>query len=252
MLQQTQARRAVEPYRRFVARFSTPQACASAGAAEVVRAWHGLGYNRRALHLHQSAVQICRHHGGAVPDDLESLLALPGIGPYTARAVLAFAFGEPVGVVDTNVARVLARAVGGRPLGRAEAQRVADGLVPPRRAWEWNQALFDLGALHCRAGRPLCAGCPVEGSCTWAGRGLGPPDPAVGSAGTSRRQSPFAGSDRQGRGRLIAELRRSELPRAAVPSAAGWPDDPQRAERVVSGLIADGLARWEGEELTLA
>ncbi|MGH8980014.1 MAG: A/G-specific adenine glycosylase, partial [Acidimicrobiales bacterium] len=149
MLQQTQAPRVVGPYTRFVLRFPTPAACAAAGAPSVMRAWEGLGYNRRARYLHSTAVTITERHGGAVPADLDSLRALPGIGPYTARAVLAFAFDAPVGVVDTNVARVLARAVAGRALRPAECQALADALVPPGAAWEFNQSLFDIGAQHC-------------------------------------------------------------------------------------------------------
>ena len=118
MLQQTQAERVVDPYRRFLARFPTASACAGAGLGPVLEAWAGLGYNRRARHLHQAAVVMVERHGGEVPDDLAALLALPGVGPYTARAVLAFAFEEPVAVVDVNVHRVLARAVAGEPLSR--------------------------------------------------------------------------------------------------------------------------------------
>jgi len=242
MLQQTQVARVVGPYERFLARFPDPQTAAAAGAAELVRAWTGLGYNRRAVALHRCAVQLVERHGGAVPDDADALRALPGVGEYTARAVLTFAFEEDVGVVETNVARVLARAVVGAPLKRAAAQSLADRLVPEGRSWEFNQALFDVGALYCRSRRPECGRCPLRRQCRWARAGFPEPDPAVGSAGVGRPQSAFAGSNRQGRGRLVAALRTGPLRAGAVPAAAGWPDDPARVAEVVAGLLADGLA----------
>jgi A/G-specific adenine glycosylase len=252
MLQQTQATRVVEPYRRFLARFSTPSDCAAAGPAEVVRAWDGLGYNRRALFLHRAATAVVERHGGTVPSDLAALRALPGVGAYTGRAVRAFAFELDTGVVDTNVARLLARAVAGRPLRPAEAQAAADGLVPPGRAWAFNQAMLDLGARHCTSRGPECTGCPWRRQCAWATAGWPAPDPAVGSAGTTRPQSRFDGSDRQGRGRLVAALRRGAVERAGLAAAAGWPDDPRRAHAAASALVAEGFARWAGGVLELA
>lgn len=252
MLQQTQAPRVVSPYQRFVARFPSPAACASAGAPAVVVAWEGLGYNRRALYLHRTAAALVERHTGEVPADLTALRALPGVGPYTARAVLAFAFEVDTGVVDTNVARLLARAVAGRPLRAAEAQTLADGLVPAGRAWAFNQALFDLGARHCSARRPDCHGCPLRRRCAWARGGWALPDPAVGSAATTRGQSPFAGSDRQGRGRLVAALRRGPLSEGELASAAGWAGDAARARRAADSLAAEGFARWRSGRLELA
>jgi len=252
MLQQTQADRVVGPYGRFVERFPTPAACAAAEPADVVRAWAGLGYNRRAVFLHRTATAVVERHGGAVPDDLTSLLALPGVGAYTARAVLVFAFEADVGVVDTNVARLLARAVAGRPLRPAEAQSLADRLAPPGRSWAFGQSLFDLGARHCTSRRPDCTGCPVRTRCAWAARDWSLPDPATGSAATSRPQSRFEGSDRQGRGRLVATLRQRSVARDDVPAIAGWPADPERAGRAAATLVTDGLARWRGDVLELA
>ncbi len=252
MLQQTQADRVVGPYGRFVERFPTATACAAAEPADVVRAWAGLGYNRRAVFLHRTATAVVERHGGAVPSDLASLLALPGVGAYTARAVLVFAFEADVGVVDTNVARLLARAVAGRSLRPAEAQSLADRLVPTGRAWAFGQSLFDLGARHCTSRRPDCTGCPVRVRCAWAARDWSLPDPATGSAATSRPQSRFEGSDRQGRGRLVAALRQRPVTRDDVPAAAGWPTDPARAGRTADTLVADGLARWRGGVLELA
>jgi A/G-specific adenine glycosylase len=253
MLAQTQVARVIPKWESFLARWPDPEACARASVGDVITAWAGLGYNRRAVFLHRAAGIIADRHSGRVPADLPELLALPGVGAYTARAVLAFAFERPVGVVDTNAARVLARAVAGRRLDDQEAQQLADRLVPPGRAWPWNQAMLDLGAGTCTARRPACDRCPLgpppvgrAGStlCAWARRGG--PDPARYSAGTSRPQPAFVGSDRQGRGRLIAALavRRGPgtIPLQAIPSVAGWPADPVRAALVARGLIEDGLA----------
>jgi A/G-specific adenine glycosylase len=242
MLQQTQVARVVPRFEEFGARFPTPATAAAAEVADVVRMWAGLGYNRRAVNLHRAAVQIVDRHAGAVPGELDALLALPGIGPYTARAVLAFAFERDVGVVDTNAARVLAR-TSGRCLGAREVQQHADAVVPSGRAWVWNQAMLDLGATVCTSRSPACGGCPVADGCAWWARGALDPDPARGSAGTSRGQSRFEGSDRQGRGRLVAALREvGRLAPEEVAGAAGWPDDPVRAAFAVETLVRDGLA----------
>jgi len=251
MLQQTQVARVIEPYCRFIEMFPTPSACATSAAGDVLRAWSGLGYNRRALNLHRAAESIERDHGGRVPDDLSALKALPGIGDYTARAVLSFAFGYDVGVVDTNVARLLARAVAGRSLGAAEAQRLADDLVPSGDGWAFNQALFDLGAAHCTSRAPRCGDCPVRRSCAWAASGYCLPDPAKGSAGTARPQARFDGSDRQGRGRLLAALRSAPVRRGELAAAAGWSNDPDRAGRIAAALVSEGFAGWRGDVLEL-
>ena len=244
MLQQTQADRVVDPYRRFLGRFPTPAACASAGVGDVVRAWAGLGYNRRAVHLHRAATVVVDEHGGALPHDLADLCRLPGVGPYTARAVLVFAFEVDTGVVDTNVARLLARAVAGRPLSAAATQALADRLVPPGHGWAFTQALFDLGTAHCTARAPRCTGCPLRRSCRWAAGGWSEPDPARTTAGTSRPQSRFAGSDRQARGRVVDALRAGPLSPEAARRATGWPDDAGRADRVCRSLVADGVAAF--------
>ncbi|MEQ1785889.1 MAG: A/G-specific adenine glycosylase, partial [Acidimicrobiales bacterium] len=164
MAQQTQVARVAERWAPFLERFPTPTALAEAPVAEVVRAWAGLGYNRRARDLHRCAQQVVDRHRGQLPAALDELLALPGIGPYTARAVLAFAFERDHGVVDTNSARVLARWAG-RPLRVREAQAAADEVVPPGRAWMWNQAMLDLGAMVCTRRHPRCDECPTRRSC---------------------------------------------------------------------------------------
>lgn len=242
MLQQTQADRVVPRYEEFLCRFPTPTACSAAPVGTVLALWVGLGYNRRAVNLHRAATVIAGRHHGRVPDRLDELVGLPGVGAYTARAVLAFAFERQVGVVDTNAARVLARAVAGRRLERSAAQQLADSLVPTGGGWAWNQAMLDLGALVCTARRPRCDACPVAVHCIWAGRGGEPPDPASGSAGTSGGQSRFAGSDREGRGRLVAALVRGPVAAGDVAVVAGWPGQEDRAARVAAGLVADGLA----------
>jgi A/G-specific adenine glycosylase len=242
MLQQTQAPRVVPKFDAFMKRFPTASSCASAATGEVIDAWAGLGYNRRAVNLHRAAVVICDDHGGVVPDDLAALLALPGVGPYTARALLVFAFERDVGLVDTNAGRFVARALAGRPVARPEAQALADAVVPPGQAWAWGQAVFDLGAAVCTKSAPRCEQCPIAASCTWFRAGRPEPDPVVGSAGISRGQSTFAGSFRQGRGRLVHALRAGPLAPDAVAHAAGWPDDPERADQALATLVADGLA----------
>lgn len=248
MLQQTQVARVEPKYREFLDRFPTPASCAAAPVGEVITRWAGLGYNRRAVNLHRCATEVAEAHGGTLPDDLDALLALPGIGPYTARAVLAFAFERDVGVLDTNAARVLARTAGHTLTLRA-AQARADAVVPEGAGWVWNQGMLDLGATVCVARAPRCAACPVRRSCAWARAGHPEPDPAVGSAGVSGPQSRFEGSDRQGRGRLVDVLRRDgSVPAEMLAVAAGWPDDERRARRIAESLVADGLARWaEGQ-----
>ena len=242
MLQQTQAPRVVPKFEAFVARFPTPGDCATASVGEVVDAWHGLGYNRRAVNLHRAAVLVADRHGGVLPDDLDALLALPGIGPYTARAVLVFAFERDIGLVDTNAGRFVSRALAGHSLNAAEAQRLADAAVPRGHAWAWGQAVFDLGAAVCTKREPACDRCPIAGSCVWAQSRWPEPDPVIGSAGVSKGQSTFAGSFRQGRGRLVSVLRSGPIASGAVAVAAGWPDDAERAAQAVASLVADGLA----------
>ena len=181
-----------------------------------------------------------------MPCDLGALLDLPGVGPYTARAVLAFAFEADVGVVDTNAGRVLSRAVAGRPVRAREAQDLVDAMVPAGQGWAFGQALLDLGAEVCVAGVPRCGDCPVRRRCRWAAHARRQPDPARGSAGVSTPQSAFAGSDRQGRGRLIDVLRTGEVRADGVAAAAGWPGDPGRAGRVAMGLVEEGLVIRDG------
>ena len=202
MAQQTQVARVVPAYQRFLAAFPTPAACAAAPLAAILRAWAGLGYNRRAKHLHRAAIAVVDRHGGQVPGTLDDLLGLPGVGPYTARAVLAFAFGADVGVVDTNAGRVLSRAVAGRSVTTAEAQRLVDAMVPDGRGWSFGQALLDLGAAVCVAGerRAISPGSP--------------PVPVVGHRAERTRPGPWLGGG--------VDRRRARSPDPIARVEAGW------------------------------
>lgn len=207
MAQQTQAARAAEYWTRFLAEFPTVHALADATPAAVLRAWRGLGYNRRALALRAAAIAIVRDHGGLVPADLEALRRLPGVGPYTARAVAALAFGRPVGAVDVNVRRVLSRAVGGElgSMTAAELQAVADASVPPREPGTWTHALMDIGATFCGPRVPRCGPCPARPACAFAQDGAG--EPAAGGLGAAGATRARAGTP----------------PEAGRPPAAGTP-----------------------------
>jgi A/G-specific adenine glycosylase len=251
MLQQTQVERVVPKYEQFLRDFPDAATCAAAPPGAVLRAWEGLGYNRRAVNLHRAAMAITADHDGEVPDDLGHLLALPGIGPYTARAVLVFAYEHDHGVLDTNAARFVARALAGERLPTRPAQQLADDLVPDDAAWRWNQAVLDLGATVCVKRSPRCAVCPIREDCTWARSGFASPDPAEGSAGTSGVQAPFAGSDRQGRGRIVQALRTGPIEVVRLPDVTGWDDDPERARRVADGLVVEGLAEYVDGQLAL-
>jgi A/G-specific adenine glycosylase len=250
MLQQTHADRVVAYYKAFFTAFPTLQDCARARPAEVVRLWSGLGYNRRALNLQSAARVIAEHYGGTVPADEVALRSLPGVGPYTARAVLALAFEAPVAPVDTNVIRVLARSVVGTGLSAAAAQRLADRLVPLDDAWAFTQSLFDLGATVCTGTRPACSSCPLQRQCRWWRSGLAEPDPWRATS-SARPQPAFAGSDRQGRGRLLHALRQGPVASSVLAEACGWPDDQARSERIGAALVAEGFAQWRGGRLRL-
>lgn len=238
MSQQTQIDRAVAKFGPFIEKFPTPASCAQAPLGELLVIWQGLGYPRRCRNLHASAQIMVREYGGQVPGTLDELLALPGIGPYTARAVLAFADGADVGVVDTNIARVFSRVVN-RELRSRELQAIADEAVPRGCGWEWNQIIMDFGARMCMAQAPKCTECPVRSLCAWHG---GPdPDPAPGTAGTSKPQTRFEGSDRQARGRLMRALGDGGIERSRAPRIMGLQAHPDRSARVVESLLNDGL-----------
>jgi A/G-specific adenine glycosylase len=253
MLQQTQVARVVPKWEAFLRMFPTPAACAEAAQADIVRAWEGLGYHRRALTLHGSAIAITEDHGGVVPRELDTLLRLAGVGPYTARAIRTFAYEYDDAVLDTNVARIVARAVAGERCTATRAQSLADALVPPGDGWAWNQGMLDLGAAICTARAPRCDACPIAELCCWQterGTKGDAPDPSIGSAGVSGRQSRFEGSDRQGRGRILGALRKGPVSSAQLGAITQWSDD-ERIRRVLQGLVNDRLVRLEDSTVFL-
>jgi A/G-specific adenine glycosylase len=246
MLQQTQVARVERAYGAFLERFPTLVALAGAPTADVLEQWQGLGYNRRAVNLQRTCRAVVERHGGRMPATLEVLLALPGVGPYTARALLVFAFEQPVAAVDVNVARVLQRAVAGRQLAPAARQRLGDAVVA-HRPWATAQALMELGARFCRA-RPACGECPVRDACAWGSDGAHTPDPAA--TPVRRPAQRFADSDRYLRGRLLDALRAGAVTEDDVAPAART-DDADRARRLADALVSEGLAEWRLGTLTL-
>ncbi len=243
MLQQTPVSRVEPVWRQWHERWPGPEDLAAAGHDEVLRVWGRLGYPRRALRLHACAVAVVDLHGGVLPSSEAELAALPGIGQYTAAAVLAFAYGRRSVVLDTNVRRVLARALDAAALPAPHltaAERARAAAVVPdddASAARWSAAVMELGALVCTARSPSCHACPLEGRCAWLAEGR-PPDAL---AATRRRQA-WHGTDRQARGAVMAVLRAAE-PAAPVPVGAlesAWPDAFQRA-RALTTLVDDGL-----------
>lgn len=217
MAQQTQIGRAVEYWRRFTARFPTFEALAAATPADVLRAWQGLGYDRRALNLLRCARIVVRELGGQLPPEVDALQRLPGIGPYTARAIAALAFGRQAGAVDVNVHRVLSRVVSGSEAGsmtRAAVQGVADAVVPADRPEEWTHALMDVGATFCRLRQPRCEACPAKPWCLYAASAEVLDAPRGMRRGGRRRAAsrpvPFSSTTRWLRGRILDRLRTVE------------------------------------------
>ena len=238
MLQQTPVSRVLPVYEAWLERWPTPADLAAEPSGEAVRAWGRLGYPRRALRLHACAVAITERYAGEVPDTRDELLTLPGVGDYTAAAVASFAYGRAHAVLDTNVRRVLGRAVSGAefpPASVTRAERdLAEALVPGERPELWAVAVMELGALVCTANNPRCAACPVVDLCAWHDAGRPPYD------GPPRRAQAWAGTDRQCRGRLMAVVRDADGPVPTTRLEAAWSDEPQRA-RALSGLVTDGL-----------
>jgi A/G-specific adenine glycosylase len=239
MLQQTPVSRVIPAHRAWLARWPSPAALAAEAPGESIRQWGRLGYPRRALRLHETAVIVTERHGGIVPADAEALLRLPGIGSYTAAAVASFAFGQRHAVLDTNVRRVLARLVTGVPQPPAAPsvaeRRLAESLLPtePAVAARWSVAVMELGALVCTAASPQCGACPVARECAWLAVGRPP-------AAARRRTQRYDGTDRQCRGRLLAVLRDSGTPVSRSDFVAVWAGPAQLA-RALDGLVADGL-----------
>jgi A/G-specific adenine glycosylase len=251
MLQQTPVARVIPALERWLTRWPTPADLANVPPGEAVRAWERLGYPRRALALHSAATVIAERHGNEVPADVDALLALPGVGPYTARAVAAFAYGVRTPVVDTNARRVLARAVRGH--GEAGPARTAadlaemDAVLPadPARARLVNAGVMELGQTVCTARAPRCEECPLREVCAWRAAGY-----PVYDGRRAPVQKKYEGSDRQVRGLVLRELRGSDTAVPATVIAGLWPDSAQLG-RAVAGLIRDGLVVRVGGDLAL-
>jgi A/G-specific adenine glycosylase len=245
MLQQTPVARVTPVWGEWLARWPTAAALASDSPGEAVRLWGRLGYPRRALRLHAAAVAIDHRHGGEVPAAYEALLALPGIGSYTAAAVASFGFGQRHAVLDTNVRRVYARALDGVADAATASPTVGERVaalarVPVDEPARYSVAVMELGAVVCLSRAPRCPACPVAGVCSWRAAGR-PADLAA-----RRRPQPFAGTDRQVRGRLMAVLRAATGPVERPDLDAAWDADAQR-ERALDGLLVDGLIVSSGD-----
>jgi A/G-specific adenine glycosylase len=237
MLQQTPVARVEPIWLAWVARWPTPSATAAASAADVLRAWGKLGYPRRAKRLHECATVIATEYHDVVPSDVETLLTLPGIGAYTARAVACFAYQQPVPVVDTNVRRVVARVVHGRadaaPSSPRDLDDVAALLPSDAEAPRFSAALMELGATVCTSRSPRCGLCPLS-ACAWRTRGY--------PAGTeARRVQKYAGTDRQVRGRLLDVLRGNDSPVTRAQLDVAWLTDTAQRDRALASLLVDGL-----------
>lgn len=247
MAQQTPVARVEPVWQQWMERWPTPAHLAAEPPGEVVRAWGRLGYPRRALRLREAAVALVDHHGGEVPSEEAVLRTLPGVGSYTAAAVAAFAFGRRTTVVDTNVRRVLVRAVQGRehaaPSLTAAESALAESLVPlpEADAATWNVAVMELGALVCRARAPACEACPLLDRCAWvlAGR------PAYD--GPARRGQAWHGTDRQVRGAVLQLLRDATGPVARETLDPAGPDAGQ-LDRCIGSLVEDGLIEPVGRD----
>jgi A/G-specific adenine glycosylase len=282
MLQQTQVDRVVPRYHAFLDQFPTIEALAAAPTAEVIRAWSGLGYNRRAVNMQRAARTVLEQHGGEFPRDVAALRRLPGIGPYTAGAIACFAFEQDVAFIDTNIRRVVWRlfigATGGDPPSEARLLELAEQAIPPGQGWVWNQAIMELGALICTAATPNCWRCPLQAHCRdYADRRASdeqifgaaamsprlrrPPRssaPVRNRAVAERRETSYAGSSRFYRGRIIEALRQL-APGQSLPLDQLGPQikaDFGAADRawlhdLVEGLVRHGLLMREGDAARL-
>lgn len=249
MSQQTPMSRVIGPWHEWMNRWPTPDDLAEEDSGEAVAAWGRLGYPRRALRLHSCAVAIATEHDGVVPNSYDELVALPGIGDYTASAVVSFAFGGRATVLDTNVRRLIARAESGIancPTSVTRAERVvADALVPDEdaRAAKWAVASMELGALVCTARSPQCEVCPIRDGCRWVIDGR--PDNAP-----ARRGQPWKGTDRQCRGVIMDVVRNSPHGVKVQMALSAWPQ-PDQASRCLESLLDDGLVHRRGNLISL-
>jgi A/G-specific adenine glycosylase len=272
MLQQTQVDRVIPKYRAFLELFPSLAALAAAPTAEVIRAWTGLGYNRRAVNMQRAARAVLDAHGGQFPRDLAELLKLPGIGPYTAGAIACFAFEQDVAFMDTNIRRVVQRLFAGpeesAPAGEARLLAIARDAVPPGQGWAWNQAIMELGALLCTAAAPACWRCPVQAHCRAYAARRAADEQLFSSESTpvsqrlrrvaERRETAYAGSNRFYRGRAIEALRQLGPGEALPLPALGRQlkddfsgDDMPWLRALVNGLARDGLLALDDEQARL-
>ncbi len=240
MLQQTPVSRVIPKLEAWLERWPTPAALAADSPGEAVRAWDKLGYPRRALWLHACAVAIVERFNGQVPSDVDALLSLPGIGPYTARAVAVFAYGAHEPVVDTNIRRVIARhdkglADQGAPREKQDLADMAALLPDTGDSPRFNQAVMELGAIVCTSKKPACDACPIASTCAWRGAGC----PTV-TASAKPKQKKYEGSDRQARGAILAILRDQAGPVGHDEISQSWADATQLG-RAIAGLLSDGL-----------
>jgi A/G-specific adenine glycosylase len=256
MAQQTQAARAAAYWERFMVTFPTVEALAAASPADVLRAWAGLGYDRRAVALWRAARVIVDEHGGQVPSSIDELEALPGVGPYTARAVAALAFGVPVGAVDVNVRRVLGRILGGvAGLTSGELQAAADAAVPRDDPGGWTHAVMDVGATICKPRRPRCEACPAAAWCRYASEAEAeaevaadaPPSTVAGGRSARRSSVAFTATNRWLRGRILDRLRAAPDGTWVAMDAAIGTHPPDAVRAAVRGLAADGLVELRSD-----
>jgi A/G-specific adenine glycosylase len=259
MAQQTQISRVVEAWGRFLTRFPTVQALADSSPADVLRAWQGLGYDRRALNLRRAARAIVEDHGGLIPSDIDALERLPGIGPYTARAVASIAFGARVGAVDTNVRRVLGRALAGGDaanISPGRIQSMADASVDPDRPGDWTHAVMDIGATLCRPRGPACEACPLRAWCRFAAETTAlraavdrtPRRPARPVPASRAPAIPFTTTTRWLRGRIVDRLRDVRGADWSIVAAPIGDHDRSAVRAALGALARDGLVEVDATD----
>lgn len=249
MLQQTQVSRVIEKYHEFLRIFKTIYELASATPAQVITVWKGLGYNRRALFLQKTAQAVVGTHNGVFPSTVEALMALPGVGAYTARAILSFAFRQPTPMMDTNHRRFYQRVLFGKQW--QSDQQLFDAacvLLPPKKSYEFNQALMDFGSLVCTTNNPACHTCPLSLYCLAYKEGNG----VIAQKPKKKKQSiPFRDTDRYVRGRIIDYLREHvSVPVATLRIHCVGIDD-ERFDRILKRLVLDGLIVIEKNRVKL-
>jgi len=247
MLQQTPVKRVLPAWTQWLERWPSPRDLADSSPADAIRMWANLGYPRRATRLHQSAQIIAQNHNNQVPNNFETLITLPGVGDYTANAILAFAFGQPTVVLDINVRRVIARAWQGQAhpttspsaIERSFAQSLIARELNAKATPIWAAASMELGALVCTATTPQCSICPLEATCQW--NKLGKPD----NTAKPNTQAKYLGSDRAERGRILKILRLDHAPQSVHVIRQGA-SDREQCDRALQSLITEGLVVTSG------